>query len=323
MSKTSTDLIRHALNGPTMGTRWSALFFTSPGFDVRPVQTALQKAVEEVDAHMSTWKPDSDLMRLNRAPVGVSVAIPDDLARVLALGLRIGRASGGAFDIGMGDAVHAWGFGPAAADVQGIRTAMAASRRPAHEMLKLEGTQVRKRGLIALDLNGIAKGYGVDSLAATLRSFGIDAALVGIDGEMRAQGLRPDGEAWTIAIEAPDTDRRAPHAILNLQDASVATSGDYRHWVTVEGRQLSHTMDPRRGAPLLSSPASVTVIAPSCAEADAWATALMVVGPEAGAALAARQGLSALFLLRDDAGGVRAQGCGHLFADSPANPSVD
>ncbi|MFY9810578.1 FAD:protein FMN transferase [Aquabacterium sp.] len=323
MSKTSTDLIRHALNGPTMGTRWSALFFTSPGFDVRPVQTALQKAVEEVDAHMSTWKPDSDLMRLNRAPVGVSVAIPDDLARVLALGLRIGRASGGAFDIGMGDAVHAWGFGPAAADVQGIHTAMAAPRRPAHEVLELEGTQVRKRGLIALDLNGIAKGHGVDRLADTLRSFGIDAALVGIDGEMRAQGLRPDGEAWTIAIEAPDTDRRAPHAILNLQDAAVATSGDYRHWVTVEGRQLSHTMDPRRGAPLLSSPASVTVIAPSCAEADAWATALMVVGPEAGAALATRQGLSALFLLRDDHGGVRAQGCGHLFADSPANPSAD
>lgn len=306
-----------------MGTRWSALFFTPPGFDARPVQTALQKAVDVVDAHMSTWKPDSDLMRLNRTPVGESVVVPADLAHVLALGMTIGRASGGAFDIGMGDAVHAWGFGPAAADVQGIRTAMAASRRPAHEVLELEGTQVRKRGLIALDLNGIAKGHGVDSLAATLRSFGIDAALVGIDGEMRAQGLRPDGEAWTIAIEAPDTDRRAPHAILNLQDAAVATSGDYRHWVTVEGRQLSHTMDPRRGAPLLSSPASVTVIAPSCAEADAWATALMVVGPEAGAALAARQGLSALFLLRDDAGGVRAQGCGHLFADSPGNPSVD
>ncbi|MGE0112072.1 FAD:protein FMN transferase [Aquabacterium sp.] len=323
MSKTSTDLIRHALSGPTMGTRWSALFFASTWFDPGPVQAALQKAVDEVDAHMSTWKADSDLMRLNRAPVGESVVVPADLARVLALGLRIGRASGGAFDIGMGDAVHAWGFGPAAADVQGIRTAMAAPRRPAHEVLELEGTLVRKRGPIALDLNGIAKGYGVDSLAATLRSFGIDAALVGIDGEMRAQGLRPDGEAWTIAVEAPDTDRRAPHSILNLQDAAVATSGDYRHWVTVEGRQLSHTMDPRRGAPLLSSPASVTVIAPSCAEADAWATALMVVGPEAGAALASRQGLSALFLLRDDAGGVRAQGCGHLFADSPANPSVD
>lgn len=323
MSKTSTDLIRHALNGPTMGTHWSALFFAPPGLDPAPVLVALQKAVAIVDAQMSTWQHDSDLMRLNRAPVGELVEVPADLARVLALGLRIGRASGGAFDIGMGDAVHAWGFGPDAADVQGIRAAMAAPRRPAHEVLELEGTLVRKRGPIALDLNGIAKGYGVDRLAETLRTFGIEAALVGIDGEMRAQGLRPDGEAWTIAVEAPDTDRRAPHAILNLQDAAVATSGDYRHWVSVEGRHLSHTMDPQRGAPLLSSPASVTVIAPTCVEADAWATALMVVGPEAGAVLAARQGLSALFLLRDEAGGVRSQGCGHLFTDTASRRSVD
>lgn len=313
MSKTSTDLIRHALNGPTMGTRWSALFFTPPGFDVRPVQAALQEAVDAVDAHMSTWKADSDLMRLNRAPVGESVAVPADLAYVLAQGLRIGRASGGAFDIGMGDAVRAWGFGPAAADVQGIRTAMAAPRRPAHEMLELEGTQVRKRGPIALDLNGIAKGYGVDRLAQTLRSFGIEAGLVGIDGEMRALGLRPDGEAWTIAVEIPDPDRRAPHSFLSLQDAAVATSGDYRHWVTVRGRRLSHTMDPQRGAPLVSSPASVTVLAPTCAEADAWATALMVTGPDAGKALAVRQGLSALFLVRDDGGCIRSQGCGRTF----------
>lgn len=301
-----------------MGTRWSALFFAPPGFDPGPVQAALQKAVDDVDAHMSTWQPDSDLMCLNRAPVGESVEVPSDLAHVLALGLRIGRASGGAFDIGMGDAVRAWGFGPDAADVQGIRTAMAAPRRPAHEVLDLQGTLVQKRGPIALDLNGIAKGYGVDRLAETLRTFGIEAALVGIDGEMRAQGLRPDGEAWTIAVEAPEPDRRAPHSILTLQDAAVATSGDYRHWVTVQGRRLSHTMDPQRGAPLVSSPASVTVIAPTCAEADAWATALMVVGPEAGSALAARQGLSALFLMRDDAGGVRSQGCGRMFSDPAA-----
>ncbi|MFN7599318.1 MAG: FAD:protein FMN transferase, partial [Cereibacter sp.] len=90
MSKMSTDLIRHALNGPTMGTRWTALFFAAPGFDPAPVQSALQAAVEEVDAQMSTWKPDSDLMRLNAAPVGPWRDIPPDLARVLKLGLGIG-----------------------------------------------------------------------------------------------------------------------------------------------------------------------------------------------------------------------------------------
>lgn len=296
-----------------MGTRWSAVLFTAPDFDVTPIQAALQQAVDEVDAQMSTWRPDSDLMRLNRAPVNTLVEVPAQLAQVLSLGLRIGRASGGAFDIGQGDAVQAWGFGPQEADVDGIRRAMAAPRRPAHELLQITGQLVRKQDALTLDLNGIAKGYGVDRLADTLCTCGIASGLVGIDGEMRALGLRPDGTAWNIAVEAPDTERRAPHSMLALQDAAVATSGDYRHWVTVQGHHLSHTMDPQRGAPLQSSPASVTVVAPTCAEADAWATALMVLGPDAGSALALRQGLSALFLMRDEAGAVQARGCGRLF----------
>jgi thiamine biosynthesis lipoprotein len=316
MSKTSTDPIRHALNGPTMGTRWSALFYAPPAFDPAAVQATLQAAVNAVDNQMSTWKSDSDLMRLNRAPVGEWVGVPPDLARVLALGLTIGRASGGAFDIGLGDAVRAWGFGPDAADPQAIRTAMAAPRLPAHDLLELEGTMVRKTGPIALDLNGIAKGHGVDRLAEVLRDYTIGAGLVGIDGEMRALGLRPDGTPLAIAIEAPDHDRRAAHSILSLQDAGVATSGDYRHWVNVLGRRLSHTMDPRRGAPLQASPASVTVIAPTCAMADAWATALMVSGAKAGANLATQAGLDALFLLRDDAGDLRSQAFGQLFSSA-------
>jgi thiamine biosynthesis lipoprotein len=303
-----------------MGTRWSAVVHAKPG-GTHALQAALQAAVDEVDAQMSTWKPDSDLRRLNAAAVGDWVVAPEHLRTVLRLGLEIGRASGGAFDVGMGDAVTAWGFGPGAAVPNGIRDAMAAPRRPAHEVLEIDGIGLRKTAPIALDLNGIAKGYGVDRLAETLRDHGIVDALVGIDGEMRAMGLRPDGTAWTIAVEAPDADRRAPHAILALQDAAVATSGDYRHWVEVQGRRLSHTMDPRRGAPLAASPASVTVVARTCAEADAWATALMVLGADAGAALARQRGLDALFLLRDDAGGtgsVQGVGVGRLFSEGPS-----
>jgi thiamine biosynthesis lipoprotein len=318
MSKMSIEKARVALNGPTMGTRWSALFFAEPGFDPAPVQAALQTAVDEVDAQMSTWNAGSDLMRLNAAPVGERVAIPDHLRAVLRLGLEIGRASNGAFDIGMGDAVTAWGFGPKSAAPANIRAAMDAPRRPAHEVLEIDHGHLRKSAPVALDLNGIAKGYGVDRLAETLRDHGIAAALVGIDGEMRATGLRPDGEAWTIAVEAPDLKRRTPHSILALQDAAVATSGDYRHWVEVQGRRLSHTMDPKRGAPLIASPASVTVVARTCAEADAWATALMVLGPESGAALARQRGLDALFLLRDSDGGARGVGIGQLFSEDPA-----
>jgi len=301
-----------------MGTRWSAVFFAGPGLDPAPMRAALQVAVDEVDGQMSTWKPDSDLMRFNAAPVGEWIAVPARLREVLRLGLEIGRASDGAFDVGMGDAVTAWGFGPEAAAPDGIRAAMKNPRRPAHEVLEFDGNHLRKAEPVTLDLNGIAKGYGVDRLAETLRDHGISDGLVGIDGEMRAMGLRPDGEAWTIAVEAPDAERRTPHSILALQDAAVATSGDYRHWVEVQGRRLSHTMDPSRGAPLIASPASVTVVARTCTEADAWATALMVLGPDKGATLARRSGLDALFLLRDDDASARGVGVGQLFSEEPA-----
>jgi len=314
MSKMSIDPTRHALNGPTMGTRWSALFHAAPGFDARPIQMVLQGAVDLVDDQMSTWKPDSALMRLNRAAVGEWVVLPAALAQVIDTGLAIGRASDGAFDMAVGDVVRAWGFGPAEADPAAIRAALALPGLPAHQVIARDGDALCKHAAVSLDLNGIAKGYGVDRLAETLQAHGITCALVGIDGEMRALGLRPDGSPWTIAVEAPDPARRAPQSILALQDAAVATSGDYRHWVEVQGRRLSHTMDPRRRMPLMSSPASVTVIAATCVLADAWATALMVAGVDAGLALAARHGLDALFLVRTDDGTVRSIGAGPLFA---------
>lgn len=318
MSKTSTELglIRHALNGPTMGTRWTALFHAAPGFDPAPVRAALQAAVDEVDNQMSAWKPDSDLNRLSAAPVGEWVDVPHHLLAVLRLGLAVGQASGGAFDIGLGDAVNAWGFGPGQASASLMSAALTAARRPAHEVLELGEGRVRKLAPLVLDLNGIAKGYGADRLTETLRLAGIASGLTGIDGEMRAMGLRPDGAPWAIAVEAPDPARRAAHTVLELEDAAVATSGDYRHWIAFRGRRLSHTIDPRRGAPLEESPASVTVVAGSCAEADAWATALMVLGAARGAALAGRYGLDALFLVRDGQGGLQALPVGKLFAAS-------
>ena len=201
MSKMSTESARIALNGPTMGTRWSALFFAEPGLDPSPIRVALQAAVDEVDGQMSTWKPDSDLMRLNAAPVGEWIAVPARLREVLRLGLEIGRASGGAFDIGMGDAVTAWGFGPEAAAPDGIRAAMETLRRPAHQALELEGDRIRKLAPIALDLNGIAKGYGVDRLAETLRDHGIADALVGIEGRHPTE---PQQNGFTIRLAVID-----------------------------------------------------------------------------------------------------------------------
>lgn len=301
MAKTSIDMRRHALNGPTMGTRWSALFHAPGDVDPDPIRTALAETVDLVDRQMSTWKPDSDLMRLNRAPVGQWVAVPDALMRVLVRGLEIGRQSGGAFDIGMGDVVAAWGFGPQPADPQAVRAALGRGRTVAHESLEVDlaASRVRKLATLALDLSGIAKGYAVDRMSAVLAGFGIADALVGLDGELRASGRRPDGRPWTVAVEKPDFDRRAPLSVLELENTAVATSGDYRHWVEVGDKRLSHTMDPARGGPLTGAPASVTVLADSCMDADAWATALMVLGVRAGSALAREVGLQAVFVERD------------------------
>lgn len=301
MSKMSTDLVRQALNGPTMGTRWSALSHMPPGFDVAPVTAAMQAAVAQVDAQMSSWRPDSDLMRLNAAPQDVWVAVPPRLMTVLKAALDIGRASDGAFDISVGDAVAAWGFGPSEADATSIRQALGRTRRPAHEMLELDPAicRVRKHGCLTLDLSGIAKGYGVDRLVEVAGAFGVTNTLVSIDGELRATGLQPDGAAWNVAVERPDHGARAPHTVLALHDAAVATSGDYRHWVEAGGRKLSHTMDPVRGGPLAATPASVTVVAATCMAADAWATALMVRGSLEGAEMARRYNIDALFIDRE------------------------
>lgn len=323
MPKTFTDLTRHALNGETMGTRWSALFHKPAEFDVAPAAAAMAAAVTEVDRQMSTWKPDSDLMRLNAAPPGVWVECPEHLITVLEAAVSIGRASDGAFDIGVGDVVSAWGFGPATADPARIQAALSEPRRPAHDILELDlsGRRVRKSARVTLDLSGIAKGYGVDRLADVARRYHISDALLSIDGELRGIGLQPDGSPWSIAIEDPDYSVRKPLAIVDLHDAAVATSGDYRHWIEVGAKRLSHTMDPTRGGPLARSPASVTVIAETCMAADAWATVLMVKGSQEGAELARQMRLNALFVERDG-DGLRQTPIGSLFEPADRHPRV-
>ncbi|ARK95478.1 FAD:protein FMN transferase [Burkholderia pseudomallei] len=188
--------------------------------------------------------------------------------------------------------------------------------RPIDELLEVDVARGRARRLadVAFDLCGIAKGFGVDELARVLDRHDIGAWLVGIDGELRARGCKPDGSPWAIALEAPDYDRRGAMGAIDLVDAAVATSGDYRHWADFGGERLSHTMDPRAGAPLRGGIASVTVVVPTCTDADAYATALMVLGAQAGRAHAERHGLDALFVVRDgDA--LRTIGCG-AFADA-------
>jgi thiamine biosynthesis lipoprotein len=253
---------------------------------------------------MSTWKPDSDLMRLNAAPLDSWVLLPDRLLAVLQAGLAVSRQTGGAFEMNLGDVVRAWGFGADPIDLGAIRAASGAPRVAATDALELDPVyrRARKSAPLALDLSGIAKGYGVDRLAETAIELGLAHALCAIDGEVRAVGSRRDGRPWVVGIDAPEDGPRGQHSVLELSDMAVATSGDYRHFVTVGASRLSHTMDPRRAAPLVAAPASVSVLSGSCMLADAMATALMVRGEKEGMEIAKTHEISALFLRRSGAG---------------------
>lgn len=296
-------LQRHSLSGETMGTRYSAVFFAEAGLDETAIAVRLFAAVDKVDQQMSTWKTDSDLSRLNAAPVQQWFAIPEELVSVLTTALWISQHSHGAFDIGVGALVNAWGFGPGQQqpDVHQINGLKEQAHRPATEVLEIDHahSRVRKLAAITLDLSGIAKGFGVDEMARCLDSFGVTRYLVGIDGEMRARGLKSDGRPWAIAIEKPIRGVREAMGVMELTDAAIATSGDYRNWVQIANKYYAHTMNPLVGGPSTNQIAAVTVMASSCMLADAWATALLVLGEDAGVRLAQERGMSALFVLRD------------------------
>jgi thiamine biosynthesis lipoprotein len=306
MPKTSSESAvagrRTTLHGPTMGTRWSATVDADNTLDLAALQRDLAAAVERVDAQMSPWKPDSDLVRLNRAPLDTWVDLPVDMLEVLTCALEVRGQSAGAFDPCVGALVDAWGFGAVreAPDAEAIRAAHPLTPGAAHAGLELDRPQGRalKRAPLQLDLCGIAKGYAVDRMAFVLQQHGVGHALAALDGELRAVGSQASGAPWAVALERPEAGRRAVHGVVELEDMAVATSGDYRRFLYLGGARLAHTMDPRRGAPVNNAVASVTVLARSGMHADAWATALLVAGPNEGLAMAQRMGLDVLFLLR-------------------------
>jgi thiamine biosynthesis lipoprotein len=323
-SETAAPCQRTTLNGPTMGTRWSVSVDADPSVDLEALRRDLAAAVQQVDAQMSPWKPDSDLVRLNRAPIDAWVDLPPEMLEVLACAMDIHRLSAGAFDPCVGALVDAWGFGAGgdAPDAVAIHTARQAKPCPMHEGLELDrpAGRARKRAPLQLDLCGIAKGYAVDRMVAVLQQRGVPHALAALDGELRAVGSQASGAPWAVALEAPEAGQRAVRGVLELQDLAVATSGDYRHYMDVGNARLAHTMDARRAAPVNNAVASVTVLARTGMEADAWATALLVAGPGEGLALAQRMGLEALFLLRRPEGLVE-MGLGR-FGASCMRPSL-
>ncbi|AKC87632.1 FAD:protein FMN transferase [Pseudoxanthomonas suwonensis] len=309
-----------SLGGETMGTRWSARVAARPGADLHALHAGIQQQLDRVVAQMSTWEPGSDISRYRRAPAGTWRELPEEFAAVLDCALEVAAASDGAFDPTVGPLVDLWGFGsagtprrvPAAADIARERARCGwrlLQRRDADRALLQPGG-------VQLDLSAIAKGHGADLAAAHLRARGIAAALVEVGGEIRGYGRKPDGEPWRVLVESAADERAAdehaadehagadelPPRVLVLEDAAVATSGDRWHRFDQDRARYAHTIDPRTGTPVADAAASVTVVAGDAMHADAWATALTVMGAAAGLAFARGHGLAARFVVRDGTG---------------------
>lgn len=284
-----------ALDGLTMGTRWSVRAISPPAGIARDIQAALDQVV----AQMSNWEAGSDISRFNRAAPGTWRMLPPEFATVLDAALAIARASAGAFDPAIGALVDLWGFGPAGSvprppDDEAVARALDAA---GHRWIEFDmrGLRARRTRRAALDFSGIAKGYGVDRVAELLLSRGVRHFLVEVGGELRGAGLKPDGQPWWIDLEAPPGIASRPVRVA-LHELAIATSGDYRRWREHDGRRYAHSIDPATGRPAANDVRSVTVLHPSCMHADAWATALTIAGPDAGMAMAEARGLPALIL---------------------------
>nr|WP_295376846.1 FAD:protein FMN transferase [Pseudoxanthomonas sp.] len=311
--------VLHALHGETMGTNWSIRLVASPRADLHALHALIQAELDRVVAEMSTWEADSDISRFNHAAAGDWQDLPEGFFTVLRCALAIAEASGGAFDPTIGSAVGLWGFGAQAGTrkvpTEEARTAIQAGVGWQRLSLDTSHRRLRQPGGVQLDLSAIAKGYAVDAVSAALRASGISAALIEVGGELHGYGRKPDGEHWRVLIESSPEEEEAAGLeprIAILDNLAVATSGDRWHWYEQDGERYTHTIDPRTGHPVSHANAAVTVLAASAMEADAWATALTVLGADAGLRLAERTGLAARFVIR--AGGTLEERASRHFA---------
>lgn len=291
------------LTGPTMGVTWTLNAHAPPQVTDAAIEAAVQGACNLVVAQMSTWEPHSDVGLFNRAPAGSWIAVPPELASVVRAALELAQDSGGAFDPTLGTLVDLWGFGPAGAVDRPPAAAARQAARVGWRGLRLDAqARLFQPGDLALDLSGIAKGYGVDLAAAALEALGVRDFLLEIGGELRGSGVKGDGEPWWVEIERPPAaELPEPPVLVALHGLSIATSGDWRRGFTADGHRYSHTLNPAARAPVEGDLAAVSVLHRECMQADAICTALMVLGPEAPA-FAEQRSIAALLVRRTGGG---------------------
>ncbi len=296
------------LHGRTMGTTWSVQLTLPQAHSAAALQQGIQAELDRVDGQMSTYQPQSDLSRFNRAAAGSWRHLPPEFFTVLQHALQLAQDSNGAYDPTVGPLVNLWGFGPDRRPHQppGADAIAAAKARVGWWKVKLDlvGRRAWQPGGIYLDLSAVAKGYGVDQVGRYLQRTGVDAWLVEVGGELKAHGRKPDGTPWRVGIERPDAAAGAVTGgdelvrTVRLDDRAIATSGDYRHVFEDGGRYYSHHIDPRSGYPVPHEVASVSVLADDCMQADPLGTTLSVLGAERGMAYAREHGLAVLMIVR-------------------------
>ncbi len=294
---TGGEIVR--LHGDTMGTSWSVATVTAPGTDTGRLEAIVTEALDLVIAQMSPWQSGSDISRFNAAEAGAAATLPSEFHHVLQCALRIAAETGGAYDPTLGALVDLWGFGPqpAATLPPAQRDVEKALRACGWQRLTLSpGGILCQPGGLRLDLSSIAKGFAVDLVAARLHAHGFSHALVEIGGELAGSGVKPDGTPWWVGIDHRGSNPApASGIVVALHGMAIATSGVERA-VTIGGRRHAHTIDPKTGVPVEGGLVRATVLASSCMEADAYATAFMVMGAERSLAFAITYHIAALLI---------------------------
>ncbi|HEX2973517.1 MAG TPA: FAD:protein FMN transferase [Tepidisphaeraceae bacterium] len=294
--------------GQTMGTQYAITVVGQlAAADPEALHRAAREQLEKVNALMSTYRDDSEVSRLNAATHTDWMAVSRETAQVMQLAIEVGQVSGGGYDITVGPLVNLWGFGP---DKRPIKAPTPEVIEQAKQRVGLGLLEVRldppavrkKRPDVYVDLSSVAKGYGVDQAAEALERAGVKDYCVEVGGEILAKGHNARGTPWQIGVESPLAEERSIERVMPLSNMAIATSGDYRNYVEEDGIRFCHIIDPKTGYPIRHKLASVSVLDPSCARADAWATALLVAGPEAGYELAMRAKLPVLLIIKTDEG---------------------
>ncbi|MFC1579317.1 FAD:protein FMN transferase [Thermodesulfobacteriota bacterium] len=300
-----------SISGHTMGTRYNIKIPRLPeGISPEGMKRDIDAALERVNEQMSAYLKTSEISRFNRSTGEDWFSVSPETAQVVTAALKVSKESDGAFDVTVGPLIRLWRFGP---DKQEKMVPGEAEIRKTMASIGYHKIKVRRKppalgkghADIQINLSAIAKGFGVDQIAGVLQRAGVTDYLVEIGGELRTRGSKADGRAWTIGIETPTDYKRSIQETIHLGDRAMATSGDYRNFFKKDGKRYSHTIDPTTGRPVEHQLASVSMIADNCMEADAWATALMVLGPDRGYSLAVKKEFAVLFLIRTDDGFMR------------------